>query len=184
MLGGALQRDYLISDHLDLPVVIARGLMRRLPPPFELDDLISVGRLALTQAAGRYNPGEHGGAPFIVYAKVVVRSAIIESVRRRNWDAETRPPLEDAAEPLSPDPAPIAFAERQQLLDRVAAAAQWLTSEQRAVLNLRYGPDELSLEAIGRQMGRGTTWAFDQHRAAINELRARCGGESGEESIA
>src|SRR3569623_1622996 len=130
MLGGASQRDDLISDHLDLPVVIARGLIRRLPPSFELDDLISVGRLALTQAAGRYSPGEHGGAPFVVYARVVVSGANIESVRRRRWDDSTQPPLEDAAEPVSPDPAPFAFMERRQMLDRVAAAAHWLTVEQ------------------------------------------------------
>jgi RNA polymerase sigma factor (sigma-70 family) len=87
------RRDTLILDHMHLVPPIARWAKAHLPPSFELDDLINSGNLALIRAASRYQPGAHGNASFASFACPSIRGGILDSVRRRNYEEATRPPL-------------------------------------------------------------------------------------------
>ncbi len=58
------RRDALIQENLNLVPPIAWRVHLLLPPSFELDDLVSEGKLGLLHAATRYRPRQHGGTPF------------------------------------------------------------------------------------------------------------------------
>jgi RNA polymerase sigma factor (sigma-70 family) len=85
------RRDRLIESCLHLVEVAARSIARRLPPSFELDDLIGEGHLGLVEAADSHN-GERG--TFEMYARAKINFAIIDSIRRRKYIANTMEPLE------------------------------------------------------------------------------------------
>ena len=90
-----LRRDALVVEHLHLVRAIAVNVRKSLPPSFDLEDLVGVGHIAVLQGATRYRPEAHGGTPFSAYARVRIRGAILDSVRRRHYTENTRPPIED-----------------------------------------------------------------------------------------
>ncbi len=77
------RRDHLVETHLDLVRQLALRLARRLPPSFELDDLVQQGCLGLLQAAERYEPALNSS--FDAYAAPRIRGAMLDSVRRRHY---------------------------------------------------------------------------------------------------
>ena len=97
------KRDALVEANLHLVPPIANHIHRKLPPSFDLDDLLATGYLALIHVATRYRPREHGGAPFSAFVRPRINGAILDSIRRRHWEENTRPPLDDTPEPSSDD---------------------------------------------------------------------------------
>ena len=85
-------RDRRIEENVDLVPPIARRIAGRLPPSFDVDDLISEGYLGLINAADTYD--ENSTMDFIGYAVFRVRFAILDSVRRRNYRANTMRSIE------------------------------------------------------------------------------------------
>jgi RNA polymerase sigma factor FliA len=79
------RRNRLILEHLHLVEPIAWSLLQRCPAAFEVDDLIALGRFGLMQAAGRYKPKANRNTPFPPYAKMRIRGAILDGIRRKNW---------------------------------------------------------------------------------------------------
>jgi RNA polymerase sigma factor (sigma-70 family) len=189
----------LVDTHLPLIRHIARGLSRTLPPSFPLEDLVQEGVIGLLRAATQYNPDAHRGAgfahavPFPTFARKAVRGAMIESVRRRHWTANTCVPIwtgnrqidGDGYTPGGDAPQPACAptqgiqAERRDLLRQVAEAATWLTADQRSILSLRYGSAEMTMPAIAEAMGQSLRWVAARHSKAIAELQARTGARSG-----
>lgn len=90
------RRDELIESHLELVPPIAHRVHRRLPPSFDLDDLIGEGYVGLMHAAKCYRPATHGGTPFSAFARQRIHGAMVDSIRRRAWLENTANPLEDA----------------------------------------------------------------------------------------
>jgi RNA polymerase sigma factor for flagellar operon FliA len=86
-----LERDQRIEANVGLVPPIARGILRRLPPSFELDDLISEGYVGLINAADTYRADSP--MDFEGYAAYQIRFAILTSVRRRNYVAATMEPI-------------------------------------------------------------------------------------------
>jgi RNA polymerase sigma factor (sigma-70 family) len=167
------RRDDLVAGHLLLVRQIAEGVHRRLPSCFLLDDLVATGNLALTHAATRYRPAEHNGAPFSAYARPVVRGAILESVRRKNWREEDHQSL-DAAPELSQNcyiPDAVAIVDSNRARRRLANAAALLPEDQRRLLAAYYSPAEPTLRDAGRQMGISARRAGQLHREAVDGLR-------------
>ena len=64
-----------------LPMVeaMARSLAARLPPPADVDELVSAGQLGLVEAAGRYDPLR--GVSFADFARPRVRGAMLDTLR-------------------------------------------------------------------------------------------------------
>jgi RNA polymerase sigma factor (sigma-70 family) len=167
----ALDPKELAEAHLHLIAPIARRLARTLPRSFALEDLIGAGRVGLVDAARRYRPEKHGGAPFSAFARPRIRGAILDSVRRASFIEATRPALED-----SPEPAELslteAWVDREALGFRVAAAIRALPELQRRVLLLHYD-EGLRLRAIGGAIGKGRSRASKLHMEALRSLRRR-----------
>jgi RNA polymerase sigma factor for flagellar operon FliA len=169
----ALDHNGLVEAHVSLIEPIARRLASRLPRSFTLDDLIGAGRVGLVEAARAYRPELHGGAPFAAYARLRIRGAILDSVRRANYIEAKRPSLEDAPEPASHSFREAAAAvDRAALELRIAAALRSLPALERRVVLLHY-EDGLRLRAIGARYGVGKSRASQIHRAAILALRRR-----------
>lgn len=144
-------RDELIRNHLHLVPPIARRIQQRLPPSFDIDDLIAEGNLGLWRAATHYRPDAHGGCPFSAYARRRIRGAIGDSIRRRHFIAATHASLDSPARSSTPNLQDRSHNSRlgewlsqastiEQSLDqsaaleRLARALEWLTPHQRRVL--------------------------------------------------
>lgn len=72
-----------LIDHLPLVKKIGLHLVGRLPAHIELDDLMQVGLLALSQAWENYDSSQ--GASFPTYASIRIKGAMLDEVRRCGW---------------------------------------------------------------------------------------------------
>lgn len=80
---GHEARNTLLLQHYALARGIARRLYPRLPRTLDLDDLTSVAVLGLVDAIDRYDDGR--GVPFEAYARLRIRGAVLDAVRRAEW---------------------------------------------------------------------------------------------------
>jgi len=162
-------REKLVTDHLDLVRAIAASVKRTLPPSFDLDDLVGEGNRALDRAALKYNPDLPNAAPFPAYARKAIRGAMIESVRRRHYEENTRPSIDSVRErAVAPDMDDNIDLERA--LAHVKEAVRNLPPELRSVIGLHYGGG-ISLHELGKVLGVCKSSASLLHRKAIRELR-------------
>lgn len=71
------------------PVVkkIGLHLKSKLPPQFELADLMQVGMLGLINAVDNYD--ESHGASFETYARIRIRGAMLDEIRRTGWTSRS-----------------------------------------------------------------------------------------------
>lgn len=179
--GDAQSRSLLIERYLPL----ARSLSRRVTIATAVadgDDLSSAAFLGLIDAVDRFEPGR--GVPFEAYARVRIRGAIIDELRRtgersRNADAPEQPrtlSLDGLLEgnghevlPAAEDDTDSAF-EHEDLRDRVEVALDTLPPRQREVLT-RYYSDDLTLREAGVRMGISEARACQLHGRAIVNLR-------------
>jgi RNA polymerase sigma factor (sigma-70 family) len=151
---------------------------RRLPPSFLIDDLIATGNLALTRAATRYSPHDHGGTPFSAFARPAIRGAMIDTVRRKNWTNAQHESLDADADggELRPAakvlPCDVATAiDSERLRRRVKNAAEMLPDEHRQLLAVYYSAEEPTLPQAARWMRISLRRATDLHREAVDQLR-------------
>lgn len=165
-----LSRNELIEKHLPLVPPIARSILKRLPPSFEFGDLLAEGNLALVKAAAEYQPEDHGGAPFSAYARFRIRSAMLESTRRKNYRAATCAALEEAPEPTF-DPAIEEAIDTGRRIHQVRNLVEKLTEAQKAVIGLYYVPEEPTFEAVAIRIDRSIRVTKQRHADALNELR-------------
>jgi RNA polymerase sigma factor (sigma-70 family) len=164
------RRNKLVEENLELVHSIAHGIASGLPPCYDVDDLISVGYLALLKAATSYRPAAHGGTPFSAYARPVVRGAIIESVRRGKYTENTRPPISEIPEP-SATPEMEIFIDEARQWDEVSAAVLALPVRQQNVLRWYY-QDELRMQDVAERLGDvGKCMASRLHTKSLRELR-------------
>jgi RNA polymerase sigma factor (sigma-70 family) len=164
------RRDELVTGHLELVRQIARRIHASLPPSFDLDDLFAEGYAALLQAATRYRPREHGGAPFSAYARPRIRGAILDSVTGRHYRENTGGEID--AETLAGAPSNVEeMIDRNRRLERVERAIERLPPRQAEVIREYYSADAPGLRIVARRLHTsfGTVWQL--HAEAIRELR-------------
>jgi len=75
--------DQLVERYAPLVKRIAYHLIARLPASVAVDDLIQSGMLGLLDAARQYDPSQ--GAQFETYARIRVRGAMLDELRRNDW---------------------------------------------------------------------------------------------------
>lgn len=130
---GTLNRDAQLRQYTPLVRRLAHHMIAKLPPSVEVDDLIQVGMIGLTEAISRFEPTQ--GVQFETFASQRIRGAMIDELREGDWmsrgsrksqkDIERavnrlqqklhRPPLEsEIAEELG-----LALADYQRLLAKV-----------------------------------------------------------------
>ncbi len=120
------EAERLIEDYLPFIKTTILPYARQM----EFDDLLSLGMLAFVGAIRRYKP-QRGG--FIAFAKLCIRSRILDDLRR-NAKAKTPNTLVFPAEDEGESPADVALAlqqygrdaERQLLAEEIAALRQEL----------------------------------------------------------
>ena len=80
---GQLDRDALIRQHVPLVRRLAHHMIAKLPPNIELDDLIQVGMIGLTEALSRYEVAQ--GVQFETFATQRIRGAMLDELREGDW---------------------------------------------------------------------------------------------------
>jgi RNA polymerase sigma factor (sigma-70 family) len=169
------RRDRLVLDHLKMAEGIARLVALKLPPSFELDDLIGVANVALIMAATRYRPGAHGGTPFSAYARLVVRGAILDSVRGPKYVENTRPGIDgmDAVAPRDARTGNDSAVDREREDRRLVEAVSALPALQRRVLTAVYTPAELTRAEVGARLHLSRAQVDYQHDLGVRALKTR-----------
>jgi RNA polymerase sigma factor for flagellar operon FliA len=77
----------LAARHVDLVGHVVRQVAGRYPRHVDREELWSAGAHGLVEAARSYNA--ESGVPFVRYAQIRVRGAIIDSTRSRDWAARS-----------------------------------------------------------------------------------------------
>lgn len=167
-MTGNGQRDRLIESHLNLVRTIARKMIVTLPPCFELDELISAGNVGLIVAATKFDPGRK--VQFAQYAHRRIKGAMLDSIRRKNWDAATSPPLEDLTTEPGHDPSTVTDITREQLATKVVVCINELPARERKLIVDHYFEGRHLAEA-GRDIGVGTTRTTQIHAEALRKLK-------------
>ncbi len=80
---GSSQENSLVEQHLPLVRTVVGRLAMTLPSHVNMDDLYSAGLVGLLNAIRRFNP--KSGCSFESYARVRIRGAIFDELRRLDW---------------------------------------------------------------------------------------------------
>ena len=80
---GTLNRDDQLRKYSPLVRRLAHHMIAKLPPSVELDDLIQVGMIGLTEAIARFEPTQ--GVQFETFASQRIRGAMIDELRDGDW---------------------------------------------------------------------------------------------------
>ena len=80
---GTLNRDAQLRQYTPLVRRLAHHMIAKLPPSVEVDDLIQVGMIGLTEAISRYEPSQ--GVQFETFASQRIRGAMLDELREGDW---------------------------------------------------------------------------------------------------
>ncbi len=80
---GQLDREHMIRQYVPLVRRLAHHMIAKLPPNVELDDLIQVGMIGLSEALTRYEVAL--GVQFETFATQRIRGAMIDELREGDW---------------------------------------------------------------------------------------------------
>ena len=80
---GQLDRNALIKQYQPLVRRLAHHMMAKLPPSVEVDDLIQVGLIGLSEALTRFEASQ--GVQFETFATQRIRGAMLDELRENDW---------------------------------------------------------------------------------------------------
>ena len=80
---GTLNRDDQLRKYSPLVRRLAHHMLAKLPPSVEVDDLIQVGMIGLTEAIARFEPSQ--GVQFETFASQRIRGAMLDELREGDW---------------------------------------------------------------------------------------------------
>jgi RNA polymerase sigma factor for flagellar operon FliA len=80
---GTLDRNDQLRQYTPLVRRLAHHMIAKLPPSVEVDDLIQVGMIGLTEAISRFEPSQ--GVQFETFASQRIRGAMIDELREGDW---------------------------------------------------------------------------------------------------
>ena len=80
---GQLDRDALIRQYSPLVRRLAHHMMVKLPASVQVDDLIQVGLIGLSEALTRFEASQ--GVQFETFATQRIRGAMIDELRENDW---------------------------------------------------------------------------------------------------
>lgn len=80
---GSWEEGEILGRHLHLVKIVVGRIAMSLPAHVDTEDLHSVGRVGLLNAIRRFNP--HCGAAFETYARLRIRGAVMDELRRLDW---------------------------------------------------------------------------------------------------
>ena len=80
---GQLDRDALLRQHVPLVRRLAHHMIAKLPANVEIDDLIQVGMIGLSEALTRFEATQ--GVQIENYATQRIRGAMLDELREADW---------------------------------------------------------------------------------------------------
>ncbi|MBT0569541.1 RNA polymerase sigma factor FliA [Curvibacter sp. CHRR-16] len=80
---GQLDRSSLIKQYQPLVRRLAHHMMAKLPPSVDVEDLIQVGLIGLSDALSRYEASQ--GVQFETFATQRIRGAMLDELRENDW---------------------------------------------------------------------------------------------------
>jgi RNA polymerase sigma factor FliA len=80
---GTLDRDAQLRKYSPLVHRLAHHMIAKLPASVEVDDLIQVGMIGLTEALARFEPSQ--GVQFETFASQRIRGAMLDELRESDW---------------------------------------------------------------------------------------------------
>src|ERR1700761_6332962 len=80
---GSATENSIVEEHLPLVKAVVGRLAMTLPAHVNSDDLYSAGLVGLLNAVRRFNP--KSGSTFANYARVRIRGAVFDELRRLDW---------------------------------------------------------------------------------------------------
>src|SRR5580658_7028173 len=80
---GSLMENSLVEEYLPLVKTVVGRLAMTLPSHVNSDDLYSAGLVGLLNAMRRFDP--ENGTSFETYARVRIRGAVFDELRRLDW---------------------------------------------------------------------------------------------------
>jgi RNA polymerase sigma factor for flagellar operon FliA len=80
---GSVTENSLIEQYLPLVKTVVGRLAMTLPSHISMDDLYGAGLVGLLNAVRRFDP--KGGSSFEAYARVRIRGAVFDELRRLDW---------------------------------------------------------------------------------------------------
>jgi RNA polymerase sigma factor for flagellar operon FliA len=83
MKPGSVAETHMVEEYLPLVKTVVGRLAMSLPPHVDPEDLYSSGLVGLLNAVRQYDP--LAGSSFESYAKVRIRGAIFDELRRLDW---------------------------------------------------------------------------------------------------
>ncbi len=81
--NGRLDPNVLLKQYSPLVRRLAHQMIAKLPPNVELDDLIQVGMIGLSDALSRFDAGH--GVQFETFATQRIRGAMLDELRGSDW---------------------------------------------------------------------------------------------------
>jgi len=80
---GQLDRNAMIKQYQPLVRRLAHHMMAKLPPNIQVDDLIQVGLIGLSEALTRFEATQ--GVQFETFAPQRIRGAMLDELRENDW---------------------------------------------------------------------------------------------------
>ena len=80
---GRLDMDSMLRQYSSLVRRLAHQMIAKLPANVEIDDLIQVGMIGLTDALTRFDAGQ--GVQFETFATQRIRGAMLDELRGGDW---------------------------------------------------------------------------------------------------
>lgn len=158
---GQLDRDALIRQHLPLVRRLATHMMAKLPPNVELDDLVQVGMIGLTEALSRYEASQ--GVQFETFATQRIRGAMLDELRNGDWmSRSSRKGQKDIERAIHRLEQTLG---RSPLESEIAQEMGMELQEYQQLLGKVRGTQLLYLEDLGRGSGNDGDDFLDRHLA-------------------
>ena len=80
---GSVAEDEMVRTHLPLVKTVVGRIAMTLPAHVAMDDLYSAGLVGLLNGVRNFKP--NGGSTFESYARVRIRGAILDELRKQDW---------------------------------------------------------------------------------------------------
>ena len=157
---GQLDRNALIRQYQPLVHRLAHHMMAKLPASVEVDDLIQVGLIGLSEALSRYETGQ--GAQFETFATQRIRGAMLDELRENDWmsrgSRKNQKDIEQALRRLEHQLG------RSPIESEIAAELGLSLSDYQSLLGKVRGTQLIYLEDMGRS-GEDDDGFLDRHVA-------------------
>jgi RNA polymerase sigma factor for flagellar operon FliA len=174
-----------LRDYMHLVRMVAGRFLRRLPPNVQRDDLLAAGTIGLTDALRKHR-GERG-PQFEGYARVRIRGAILDELRREDWlsrrararvrvadpgGVAMQPAMASFDDPSNrlPEPSDGYLAERYCERVALSDAIRRLPAREGRIVELHY-IDGIELTEIAAMFGVSVPRVSQLHTRALGLLR-------------